>query len=271
MKEKITGAERISDALIGVEEALLTEAACVDSARKMKEARRREYFARNPLGKTVAVAASILLVAGIVSAVPHLNHASHTAANSDAAVSSESSTVEPSRGETAPTGLVLNFDSMEELSAFLAAAKSEAYGDYCERSGMANLPSAEDAEKIADSVLSSDYHVGLKEGAPVDGFMALYTDDGAGVLRFSFALGRAKYVVSHFYDDASIVERSVYDVVGTFMLGGKAVSMMKAEDHFFMDESFGNTRIYVAIFADQIGDDPLSILEIIPTSESFVE
>ena len=271
MKEKITGAERISDALVGIEEELLAEAAYVDSDQKMKMTRRRERLACHPLGKAIAVAASLLLMSGIISAAPHLNNASHTTANSGATVSSESSTVRPSRGEINPEGLVISFDSMEELGDFLAAAKSEEYSDYCEEGGVKSPPSAEEAEKIADSILTSDYHIGLKIDALIDGFTALYTDDGEGVLRFSFETGRAKYVVSHFYGVTSVADCGESSVVRTLMLGDKTVSMLKTEDHFFADMVLGNTCIHIAIFADHIDEDSLSMLEIVHTSEAFLE
>ena len=73
MKNELTRAEKLSDALIGIDEDLLDEAIRIDSARQLKTSERRVYFVRNPIGKIVAVAASIVLLAGILSAVPHLD------------------------------------------------------------------------------------------------------------------------------------------------------------------------------------------------------
>ena len=267
MKNEITRAEKLSDALPGIDDDLLDEAIRIDSARKLKIANHRFSPVRNLFGKSVAIIASIVLVAGIVSAIPRLD----VLQNSDlqTSVLESSSTVTPSNGTIHSELSVFNFDSMAEISGFLAAAKisSAEYNDYYLEMGISDPIPFEIAKKIAYTILTSEYHVRLKDGVAAEGFTALYTNDG--ILRFAFTVGQTKYVLSHFYGVTSTADHSQDRAIGTAVLGGATVIVFSGEDHFFADEVFGNTRIYIAAFTDCADEDIFSVFEIIPTSEAF--
>ena len=267
MKNEITRAEKLSEALSGIDDDLLDEALRIDSARKLKKKERQEYAIRNPLGKIVAVAASLVFVAGIVSAIPQFN----VFQNSDfqTTVVESTSTVDPNYEAIRPIGAVLNFDSMEDLADFLAALKTtpSAYNDYCLKNGVAEQLPFEVAKKIADSILASEYHVRLKDGVKAESFTALYTDEG--ILRLAFTVGQTKYVFSHFYGITSTADHGKDRALGTVALGGATVAVFSGEDHVFADEVFGNTRIYIAAFTDCAEEDVFSAFEIVPTSEAF--
>lgn len=269
MKNEITRAEKLSEALSGIDDDLLDEALRIDSARKLKKKERQEYAIRNPLGKIVAVAASLVFVAGIVSAIPQFNVFQN--ADFQTTVVESTSTVDPNYEAIRPIGAVLNFDSMEDLADFLAALKTtpSAYNDYCLTNGVRDPLPFEVAEKIADRILTSEYHVQLKDGVEAESFTALYTDEG--ILRLAFTVGQTKYVFSHFYGVTSTADHSNDRVVGTVALGEETVAVFRGEEHLFTEKVFGNTCIYIAVFADSAEEDVFSAFEIVPTSEAFNE
>ena len=271
MKENMTRTERFSDTLADIREDLLEEAIRIDSAQKLRTARRRERMMNYALGKTVAVAASIVLIAGLVTAIPHLNHVNNGSETHNPEFSTtESSTAVPNPEEVHPVKSAFNFDSVGEIADFLIAVKASqsAYEDYCQAKGFTDPLPMEKAEKIADSILLSDYHIRLKDGFTVEGFSALYTDDGNGILRLSFTVGQTQYVFSHFYGMTSTEDHGQDSVIGETMLGEIAVPVFIGENHVFVDAVFGNTRIYAAAFTDH-ADGLFSEFEIVPTSDAF--
>lgn len=269
MKNEITRVEKLSDALIGIDDDLLDEAIRLDSAQKLKISDRRAYSVRNPLGKIIAIAASFVLVAGIVAMIPRLNILQNP--DSQTTTVESSSTVDPNIESVRPAGSVLNFDSVEEIADFLNAAKTtpSEYNDYCLKNGIAEFLPFETAEKIADGILMSEYHVRLKSGVKAENFTALYTDEG--ILRLAFTVDQTKYVFSHFYGVTSTADHSQDHAIGTVDLGGERVTVFSGEEYFFADEMFGNTRIYAAVFTDCAEEDIFSFFEIVPTSEAFNE
>ena len=267
MKNKITSAEKLSDALLGIDDDLLDEAIRLDSAQKLKTTESRSFAVRNPLRKIVAIAASIVLVTGVISMISKPNMFQTSISQTTTAESS--TTVDPNRESIRPAGSVLNFDSIGALADFLTVVKTtpSEYNAYCLANGIGDSLPFEIAEKIADTILASEYHVRLKDGVKADSFTALYTDDG--VLRLAFTIGQTKYVFSHFYGVTAIADHSEEHVVGTFTLGEKTILVFRGEDHFFADEVFGNTRIYIAAFTDYAEEDIFSDFEFVPTSEAF--
>ena len=271
MKENLTRAEKFSDSLTGIHEDLLDEAIRVDSAQKLKTAHRRERIANHYLGKTVAVAASSVLIAGVISVIPNfnlINNGSET--HTSIASTTASSTVGPSTEGVHPVRSVLNFDSIGEIEAFLIAVKTSpsAYDSYCEERKLIDPLSMEDASKTADAILQSEYHIRLKDGFKAQEFSALYTEDGNGILRLSFTVGQTQYVFSHFYGVTSIEEHAKETEIGKAMLGEASVSVFEEEDHFFADTVFGNTHIYAAVFTDH-ADGLFSEFEVVPTADAF--
>ena len=210
-------------------------------------------------------------MAGVGSAVRHFYHMNRIQNSDSQASTTASSTVGLNNEAVRPIGAVINFDSVGEFSDFLAAVKASPseYEDYCKEWEGESVP-FDIAEKIADSILSSEYHVRLKNGSAADGFTALYTDDGEGVLRLSFTVGETQYVFSHFYGVTSAEEHGGESLVGEYALGESAVPVFSAGEYFFFDILVGDTRIYAAAFTDS-AEDIFSEFEIVSTSEAFAE
>lgn len=74
MKNKLSPAERLSDALGNIDDRLLEKAYDIDSADKLKKASRKALYSPERIRKLATVAACVILLAGAVSVIPYLRH-----------------------------------------------------------------------------------------------------------------------------------------------------------------------------------------------------
>ena len=74
MKNKLSPAERLSDALGNIDDRLLEKAYDIDSADKLKKASRKALYSPEKVRKIATVAACVILLAGAVSVIPYLRH-----------------------------------------------------------------------------------------------------------------------------------------------------------------------------------------------------